>query len=69
MTKLDLPNIAKGTVVPYSVSEKQLAESKKKTELKSQRRHDWLIAIFNLFGGFIGGIISSLIVMYINGQL
>ncbi|MFQ9516417.1 MAG: hypothetical protein ACLRZ9_11420 [Eubacterium sp.] len=69
MDKFDIPNIAKGTAVPDSVLEKQLAESKKKSELKSQRRHDWLIAIFNVFGGFIGGIISSLIVMYIKGLL
>ena len=69
MTKLDIPNIAKGTIIPDYVLEKQLAKSKKKTELKSQRRHDWLIAIFNVFGGFVGGIISSLIVMYIKGLL
>ena len=69
MKKFTIPDIARGSVVPNYVHQKHLAELKQESEIKSQRKHDWLIAIFNAVSGFIGGIISSLIVMYIKGLL
>lgn len=69
MKKITIPDIAKGSVVPEYIHQKQFTELKQESDIKSQRKHDWLIAIFNAVSGFIGGIISSLIVMYIKGLL
>jgi hypothetical protein len=32
---------------------------------KKQNRHDWLIAIFNILGGAVGGLVTSLIFWFI----
>ncbi len=61
MKNFNIGNIASGRVVPHSVEMKIADEAKKAEELKSQRRHDWKIAIFNTFGGAIAGLVTSII--------
>lgn len=57
----EMPEIAKGTVMPNVVVEKELKESKETALMKKQYRHDWIIAIFSTLGGAIAGLITSLI--------
>ena len=64
-----LPNMAKGTLIPNGIIEQQIKEAKEKADIKKQHRHDFFIATYGIVGGFASGIISSLIVLYIQGLL
>ena len=70
---LDLPDIARGVVIPDGIQELWLKEAKAKEALRQQRRHDFRIATYGIIGGIIGGIISgvasSLIVLKLQGVL
>lgn len=66
---MQIPKMAKGTVIPTSVYVKEMNEAKAKAERKTQFRHDWAIAIFSLIGGGIMGVITSLVTLYIKGLL
>ena len=63
------PFMASGSVSPYGILEQQLREAKEKSALRQQRKHDFLVAILGIVGGFLSGIASSLIVLYIQGLL
>lgn len=61
-TEFNIPDIARGTVIPPKIEKMILEEEQKqeekeddrKWELKKERRqfrHDWMIAIFSAFAG------------------
>lgn len=64
-----IPDIAKGTMIPNGILEQQIKEAKEKEALHQQRKHDFLIATYGIVGGIISGVVSSLIVLYIQGLL
>lgn len=64
-----IPEMAKGTVVPISVLEQQLKEAKEKELRRQQWRHDFRVALFSAVAGGISGILTSLIVLHIQGLL
>lgn len=64
-----IPPVAQGTVIPDGIQEIWLKEAKEKESLKKQRRHDFLIATYGIIGGFISGVVSSLIVLWLQGLL
>ena len=64
-----MPFLASGSVIPYGIQMQQLKEAKEKAALHQQRKHDFLIATYGIVGGIILGIISSLIVLWIQGLL
>ncbi len=63
MKKFDfeMPEFAKGSVIPHSVIEKEFKEAKEAELRKRQYRHDWKITIFGTLGGAVAGLITSLI--------
>lgn len=61
MNDFKIPDIAQGKVVPLSIQELELKEAKEKDKEKQQRKHNWKIAFFNVFGGAIAGLITSII--------
>lgn len=65
----EIPSIAKGAVIPDGIQELWLKEAKEKEALKKQRRHDFFIATYGIIGGFVSGIASSLIVLWLQGLL
>ncbi len=65
----EIPPIAQGTVIPDGIQEVWLKEAKEKESLKKQRKHDFLIATYGIIGGFISGVVSSLIVLWLQGLL
>lgn len=75
MSKIDnfkdipIPEIAKGTILPYGIQIQQIQEAKEKETLRQQRKHDFLIATYGIVGGIISGVASSLIVLCIQGLL
>lgn len=64
-----IPELAKGTVIPHGISELQLKEAKEKQLLKQQHRHDLFIATYGIIGGILGGVISSLLVIWLTGNM
>lgn len=66
---INLPNISKGTVVTYGILEEQLKEAKEKELRKQQWRHDFRVALFSVIAGGISGIITSIILLKIQGIL
>lgn len=66
---INLPNISKGTTVPYGILEEQLKEAKEKELRKQQWRHDFRVALFSVIAGGISGIITSIILLKIQGIL
>lgn len=60
MSEFKIPKMAQGTVAPDSVHFMELDKIQKEAEKRSQRRHDWRIAIFGVFGGGIMGLITSI---------
>ena len=66
---MKLPNISKGTVMPSGIQDSFLREEKEREALRQQRRHDFLIATYGIIGGIIGGAISSVIVLLLEGSL
>ena len=44
-------------------------QKKYQEALKKQRRHDFLIATYGIIGGILGGVISSIIVLKLQGLL
>ena len=66
---LDLPDIARGVVIPDGIQNLWLKEAKEKEALKKQRRHDFLIATYGIIGGIVGGVISSVILLKLQGLL
>lgn len=64
-----IPPIAQGSVIPNGIEELWLKEAKEKETLKKQRRHDFLIATYGILGGFVSGVASSLIVLWLQGLL
>lgn len=67
--KINIPELAKGTVIPHGIIQQQFEEAKAKEELRKQRKHDFLIATYGILGGIVSGVASSLIVLYIQGLL
>lgn len=65
----DVPDIARGSVIPTGIQEAWIQEAKEKEALKKQRRHDFLIATYGIIGGIIGGVVSSVIVLKLQGLL
>ena len=63
---INLPNISKGTTVPYGILEK---EAKEKELRKQQWRHDFRVALFSVIAGGISGIITSIILLKVQGIL
>ena len=63
------PDIASGTVVPNVVAESELKKLQAKEEPRQQRIHDFLIATYGIIGGLVSGVISSLIVLWLQGLL
>ena len=66
---LKSPEIAKGSFIPDSMIQKQLEEAREKDSLRKQRKHDFLVATYGIIGGIVSGVISSLIVLYLQGLL
>lgn len=66
---INLPNISKGTTVPYGILEEQLKEAKEKELRKQQWRHDFRVALFSVIAGGISGIITSIILLKVQGIL
>lgn len=66
---MDIPEMAKGTVIPAGVQQKILEEAREAERLKAQRRHDFVIATYGIIGGLISGVLSSLIVLWLSGSL
>lgn len=59
----DIPDFAKGTIIPHGILEEQLKEAKEKELRKQQWRHDFRVALFSAaIGGFFG-FIASIITM------
>lgn len=65
----DISDIARGAVIPLGIQEEWIKEAKEKEALKKQRRHDFLIATYGIIGGIVGGILSSVIVLKLQGLL
>lgn len=66
---MKLPNISKGTVMPSGIQDSFLSEEKEQEAIRKQRRHDFLIATYGIIGGIIGGAISSILVLLLEGSL
>ena len=66
---MKLPTISKGTVMPSGIHDSFLREEKEREAIRQQRRHDFLIATYGIIGGIIGGAISSVIVLLLEGSL
>lgn len=66
---MKLPNISKGTVMPSGIQDSFLGEEKEQESIRQQRRHDFLIATYGIIGGIIGGAISSILVLLLEGSL
>ena len=66
---LQKPFLASGSVIPYGILEQQLKEAKEKEALRQKRKHEFLIATYGIVGGIILAVISSLIVLWIQGLL
>lgn len=64
-----LPEISKGIIIPNGIIEQQLKEAKEKELRKQQWRHDFRVALFSSVVGGIAGIVTSLVVLYIQGVL
>ena len=62
-----IPKLATGQVVPESVLMAELKQAEENKYRKMQYRHDWLIAIFGVFGGAIAGFLTSLLFWFIGG--
>lgn len=65
----EIPDIARGAVIPAAIQESWLKEAKEQEALRKQRRHDFLIATYGIIGGIISGVVSSLIVLKLQGLL
>ena len=60
----NLPGLAKETVIPFSVFDKEQQKEKEKQYLKEQRRHDYKVALFSaIVGAVSGGLVSLLITL------
>ena len=56
-----LSGIAGGCVLPYKVEEQFRREQREKQQLKEQRRHDYMVALFGCVGGGVMGFLTSLL--------
>lgn len=65
----NIPEIARGTVIPPSIAIKEMEEAKAKALRKQQHRHDWAIALFTFVGGALSGLITTLITLKVQGLL
>lgn len=63
------PDLASGAPIPDGIREAWIKEAKEKEALRKQHRHDFLIATYGIIGGIISGVISSLIVLKLQGLL
>lgn len=64
-----LPDIAAGKVVPDELRVDWLKEAREKATVKEQCKHDFVVAAFGIAGGLVSGVVSSLIVLWIQGLL
>ena len=64
-----LPEMSKGTIIPDSAIEQQLKEAKEKEIRKQQWRHDFRVALFSVIAGGISGILTSAILLHMQGLL
>lgn len=69
LSKIDIPDIAKGTALPLSVYEKQIQDAKEKELRRQQWKHDFHIALFSVLAGGIAGFITSAILLHLQGLL
>lgn len=58
---LKIPKIASGAWLPPGVEAYLAKKDAEQRARKQQLRHDWLIAIFGIFGGAVSGFLSSLL--------
>lgn len=58
LSKIDIPDIAKGTVLPDSILMQQINEAKEKDAIRKQRKHDFAVATYS---AVIAAIVSALI--------
>ena len=65
----EIPEIARGSVIPEKMQLLWLKEAKEREMIRQQRRHDFLIATYGIIGGIAGGVISSVIVLKLQGLL
>ena len=56
-----LPTMATGTKIPDSIIALQAKQAQEEARIKDQRRHDWKIAAFGVFGGAVAGFVTSII--------
>lgn len=61
------PRMSSGSIIPHGIQEQWLKEEKEKEALKKQRRHDFIIATYGIIGGFISGLLSSILFKAIAG--
>ena len=66
---MKLPKLISGEKIPNGIQKLWIREEKERAEIKEQRRHDFLIATYGTIGGIVGGVVSSLIVMRLQGLL
>lgn len=64
-----LPEMSKGTIIPDSAIEQQLKEAKEKELRKQQWRHDFRVALFSVIAGGISGLLTSAILLHMQGLL
>lgn len=64
-----LPEMSKGTIIPDGVIEQQIKEAKEKELRKQQWRHDFRVALFSVIAGGISGLLTSAILLHMQGLL
>ena len=63
------PEMSKGTIIPDGVIEQQIEEAKEKELRKQQWRHDFRVALFSVIAGGISGLLTSAILLHMQGLL
>ncbi|MBO5282081.1 MAG: hypothetical protein J6B43_02975 [Lachnospiraceae bacterium] len=63
LSDIDIPSIAKGTILPDSVYLKEIEEAKAKDAIRKQHKHDYFVAAFN---ATIAAVISLIVSILYN---
>lgn len=64
-----LPEMSKGTIIPNGIIEQQIKEAKEKELRKQQWKHDFRVALFSVIAGGISGLLTSAILLHMQGLL